>query len=143
MFTKQNLLATVAATVTMFVLGYLIWGIAGAAFFEDHTIVNVMKPDEELNMAFIFLGNLFASFAMATLYGKWARGYHGFVEGFTFGAWIGVLIGVGMGLVWLGTSNFMDTAGHIAEAFIDILYYGIIGAVISMVYKATAAKETS
>ena len=34
MFSKQNLLATVAGTVTMFVLGYLIWGMATASFFE-------------------------------------------------------------------------------------------------------------
>ena len=143
MFSKQNLLATVAATVTMFVLGYLIWGMAAASFFEAHTLTDVMKPDEEMNMAYIFLGNLFASFAMAILYGKWARGYHGFGEGFTFGAWIGIIIGIGMGFVWLGTSNFMDTTGHVAEAVIDIIYYGIVGAVISLVYKATAGKEAS
>lgn len=143
MFTKQNLLATVAATVAMFVLGYLLWGIATASFFEAHTITNVMKPDAEMNMAFIFLGNLFAAFAMATLYGKWARGHHSFGQGFTFGAWIGVLIGIGMGLVWMGTSNFMDTTGHVAEAVLDILYYGIAGGVIALVYKATASKEAA
>ena len=143
MFSKQNLLATVAATVVMFLCGYLIWGMALASFFDTHSIVNVMKPDEELNMVLILLGNLFASFSMASLYGKWARGHHSFGQGFTFGAWIGVIIGIGMGLVWLGTSNFMDTSGHVAEAVIDILYYGIIGGVIAIVYNATASKEAS
>jgi hypothetical protein len=137
MFSKQNLLATVAATVSMFLMGYLIWGLGMAAFFESHTLVDVMKPDEEMNMAFIFLGNLFAAFAMATLYGKWAGGDHSFGQGFTFGAWIGVIIGIGMGLVWLGTSNFMDTTGHVAEAVIDIIYYGLVGGVIAIVYRAT------
>ena len=141
MFSKQNLLATVAGTVTMFVLGYLIWGMATASFFEAHSIINVMKPDEEMNMGFIFLGNLFAAFGMSSLYGKWARGYHGFGEGFGFGAWIGFIIGVGMGLLWLGTSNFMDATGHLAEAALDIVFYGVVGAVISLVYKATAKKE--
>ena len=37
MFTKQNLAATLVATVTMFVLGYLIWGFATVDFFEKHT----------------------------------------------------------------------------------------------------------
>jgi hypothetical protein len=141
MFTKENLLATVAGTVTMFILGYLIWGMAAASFFEAHSITNVMKPDDEMNMAFIFLGNLFAAFGMSSLYRKWARGYHGFVDGFGFGAWIGFIIGVGMGLVWLGTSNFMDPTGHLAEAILDIVFYGLVGAVISLVYKATAKKE--
>ena len=141
MFTKENLLATVAGTVTMFILGYLIWGMAAASFFEAHSITNVMKPDDEMNMAFIFLCNLFAAFGMSSLYRKWARGYHGFAEGFCFGAWIGFIIGVGMGLVWLGTSNFMDPTGHLAEAILDIVFYGLVGVVISLVYKATAKKE--
>lgn len=141
MFTKQNLLATLAATVAMFLLGYLLWGIALVSFFEAHTLTDVMKPDEEMNMAFILLGNLFAAFAMATLYGKWARGHHGVGEGFKFGLLIGVLIGLGMGFVWLGTSNFMDLTGHLAEAATDIVYYGIAGVVISLVYKAVSPKE--
>ncbi len=143
MFAKQNLLATLAGTVGMFLLGYLIWGLAMVEFFESHTLVNVMKPDEEMNMLFIFLGNLFAAFGMATLYGKWAGGVHSFGGGFTFGAWVGVIIGIGMGLVWLGTSNFMDTTGHVAEAVIDIIYYGLIGGVIALVYRATAPGQGS
>ncbi|MCO5724613.1 hypothetical protein [Robiginitalea marina] len=143
MFSKQNLLATLAATVTMFVLGYLIWGIAAVSFFEAHTITNVMKPDAEMNMVFIFIGNLFACFGMSTLYGKWARGHHSFTEGFTFGAWIGFIIGVGMGLLWLGTSNLMDTTGHLVEAVLDIVFYGFVGVVISLVYKAASPKEAS
>lgn len=143
MFTKQNLLATVAATVTMFLLGYLLWGIALVSFMESHTITDVMKPDEEMNMLFIFLGNLFAALAMATIYGKWARGYHGVSEGFTFGALIGAIIGLGMGFVWLGTANFMDATGHIVEAITDIIYYGIAGVVISLVYRASSKKEAS
>ncbi|MDM9631422.1 hypothetical protein [Robiginitalea aurantiaca] len=143
MFTKQNLLATAAAAVVMFLLGYLLWGIALDSIMKSHTITDVMKPDEEMNMGFIFLGNLFAALAMATLYGKWARGYHGVSEGFTFGALIGMIIGLGMGFVWLGTSNFMDTTGHLVEAITDIVYYGIAGVVISLVYKATAKKDAA
>ena len=141
MFTKQNLLATAVAAVVMFLLGYLLWGIALDSIMKAHTITNVMKPDEEMNMGLIFLGNLSAALAMATLYGKWARGYHGVAEGFTFGALIGMIIGLGMGFVWLGTSNFMDTTGHIIEAITDIVYYGIAGMVISLVYKATTKKD--
>jgi len=143
MFTKQNLLATVAAAVVMFLFGYLLWGVVLASFLETHTLTDVMKPDEEMNMGFIFLGNLFAAFAMASLYGKWARGYHGVADGFTFGALIGVILGLGMGFVWLGTSNFMDVTGHLVEAVTDILYYGIAGMVISLVYKATSTKESA
>ena len=135
MFSKQNLLATVAATIAMFILGYLIWGMALMSFFEEHSIIDVMKSDEEMSLGMIFLGNLATAFALSTLYGKWARGHHS--------AWVGFLIGVGMGLVWLGTSNFMDMTGHIAEAIVDILYYGVTGAIIALIYNASTPKAAA
>ena len=139
MFSKSNLLATLVGAVVMFFLGYLIWGIATVDFFADHTIVNTMK--EVPNLGLIALGNLVGAFALSTLYSKWARGHHSMSEGFQFGAWIGVFVGIGMGLIWYATANWMDMTGHIAEAVIDIIYYGIIGAVIGLVYQKTAAKE--
>lgn len=138
MFTKQNLLATLAGFAVMFLLGYAIWGIATVDFFESHTITNVMKDPPEL--LYIALGNLIAAFALSSLYGKWARGVHSFSEGFQFGAWIGLFVGLGMGLLWFGTSNMLDMTGHLVEAVLDIIFYGIIGAVIAVVYKATAVK---
>lgn len=143
MFSKQNLLATVAATIAMFILGYLIWGMALMSFFEEHSIIDVMKSDEEMSLGMIFLGNLATAFALSTLYGKWARGHHSATQGFQFGAWVGFLIGVGMGLVWLGTANFMDMTGHIAEAIVDILYYGVTGAIIALIYNASTPKAAA
>ncbi len=139
MFSKSNLLATLIGGIVMFFLGYLIWGIATADFFEEHSVVNVMK--EVPNLGLIALGNLVGAFVLSSLYSKWARGHHSMGEGFQFGAWIGVFVGVGMGLIWYATSNWMDLTGHIAEAIIDIIYYGIIGAIIALVYQKTAAKK--
>ncbi|MFC4221013.1 hypothetical protein [Flagellimonas marina] len=139
MFSKSNLLATLVGAIVMFFLGYLIWGIATVDFFEQHTVVNVMK--EVPNMGLIALANLIAVFALSTLYSKWARGHHSAGQGFQFGVWIGIFIGLGMGLLNYATANFMDMTGHIVEAIIDIVFFGIIGAVISLVYQKTATKE--
>ncbi|WP_067036398.1 hypothetical protein [Allomuricauda sp. CP2A] len=139
MFSKSNLLATLVGAIVMFFLGYLIWGIATVDFFEEHTIVNVMK--EVPNLGLIALANLIAVFALCTLYSKWARGHHSMGQGFQFGAWIGVFIGIGMGLLQYATANFMDMTAYIVEAVIDIVFYGIIGIVISLVYQKTAKKE--
>lgn len=141
MFTKQNLLATLAGFAVMFVLGYAIWGYATVDFFESHTLTNAMKDEPDL--LYIALGNLIAAFALSSLYGKWARGVHSFSEGFQFGAWIGVFVGLGMGLLWFGIADLMDMTGYLVEAVIDIIYYGIIGAVIAVVYKATAEKASA
>ncbi|PRX56482.1 hypothetical protein [Flagellimonas meridianipacifica] len=139
MFSKSNLLATLVAGVVMFFLGYLIWGIATADFFEEHSLVNVMK--EVPNLGLIALGNIVGAFVLSSLYSKWARGHHSLGEGFQFGALIGAFVGISMGLIWYATANWMDMTGHIAEAVIDILYYGIVGAIIALVYQKTASKK--
>ena len=139
MFNKQHLLATVVATITMFFLGYLIWGVATVDFFEGHSINNIMK-DPPL-FPWIILSNLIAAFTLCVIYGKWARGYHSMGGGFQFGIWIGIFMGLGVGLLWYGTSELMDLQGHLVEALLDIIYYGIVGAVIGLMFKATQPKN--
>lgn len=139
MFTKQNLLATLAGFAAMFLLGYAIWGFALADFFDGHSTNNFMK--ETPDMLFIALGNLIAAFALSSLYGKWTRGVHSAKEGFQFGVWIGIFVGLGMGLLQYGVMDMMDMTAYIVEAVIDILYYGIIGAIIALVYNATTVKN--
>lgn len=46
-----------------------------------------------------------------------------------------------MGLLNYGVNDLMDLTGHIVEGVIEIVFYGIIGAVIALVYKATAKKS--
>ena len=141
MFTKQNVLATLAGFLVMFLLGYAIWGFATQDFFESHSLNNIMKDPPD--MLFIALSNLLAVFALSTIYGKWARGHHSAKDGFQFGLWVGVFVGLGLNLLWYGTTELMDLTGHLVEAVIDIIFYGIIGAVIAIVYKATAKKEAA
>lgn len=140
MFTKQNLLASLAGFIVMFLLGYAIWGFATEDFFDGHTLKNVMK--ETPDMLFVALGNLIGAFALSTLYGKWARGVHSAKEGFQLGIWVGIFTGFGMGLLNYGVSEIMDLTGYIAEGIIEVIFYGIIGAVIALVYKATAKKSS-
>ena len=138
MFTKQKLLATLVATVTMFVLGYLIWGLATVDFFDGHSITNVMKDPPDFPI--LILSNLIASFVLCSIYGKWARGHHSARGGVEFGSWIGVFTGLGLGLLWYATSNLMDMTGYLVEAVLEVVYYGIIGVVIALMFKATQPK---
>ncbi len=139
MFSKQHLLATLVATVTMFFLGYLIWGVATVDYFEGHSINNVMK-DPPL-FQWIIAAHLVASFALCVIYGKWARGYHSMGGGFQFGIWVGIFAGLGVGLVWYATTEMMDLQGHLVSALLDIIYYGIVGMVIGLMFKATQPKN--
>ena len=141
MFTKQNLLATLAGFVVMFVLGYAIWGFAMVDFFEPHTLNDIMKDPPE--MLLLALSNVIAVFALSTIYSKWARGIHNAGQGFKFGIWIGIFTGLGLGLLNQSTTELMDMTGQIVEAILEIIFYGIIGAVIALVYKAAAPKESA
>jgi len=141
MFSKSNLLATLAAGIFNFLGGYLIWGIATTDFFAQHagSATGVMK--DPVDMVHIALGCFIQAFFMSAIYSKWARGIHSAKEGFQFGAMVGAFTGFGIGLIMYGTSNFSDLTGILVEGLIEVVYYGVIGVIIALVYKATSKKE--
>ena len=135
MFSKSNLLATLVGGVAMFFLGYLVWGMALSNFFAGRTLIPIDGNIPNLGM--VALANLIIAFVMASLFSKWSRGQHSLSEGFKFGAWIGVFAGLGMGLLAYGTMPLMDLTGYLVAALVHILFYGVIGALIALVYGKT------
>ena len=134
MFTKQNLLATLAGAVVCNLLGWGIWGLAMVDFFEGHTINQLMK--DPVDMLWLVIANIVQVFAIATIFGKWANGSYGASEGFKFGIWVGIFM-LGTSLLWYATSEFMDLTGHLVDGVASIVFWGVIGAIIGIVYKAT------
>ncbi|GMN09894.1 hypothetical protein MTsPCn9_19370 [Croceitalea sp. MTPC9] len=139
MFSKSNLLAILAATVVMFLLGYLLWGVLTEDFFKSHTITDVSK--DPMNFPLIFVSTLIGAFILSSVYNKWARGHHSVKSGLEFGIAVGAFTGISMGLMWYATSNMMDFTGFIAEAVIEMVYYGITGIVIALIYRATQKSQ--
>ncbi|MEM9647359.1 MAG: DUF1761 domain-containing protein [Bacteroidota bacterium] len=139
MISKSNLLATLGGFIVMFLLGYAIWEVLLADFYASHTLKSFLN--EEMSMGLIAGGNLIMAFALSSVYGKWARGHHSAKEGFSFGAWIGVFTGIGMGLLNHAVMGLMDMTGTLVDGIVQIIFYGIIGAVIGLIYQKTAAKE--
>jgi membrane-associated PAP2 superfamily phosphatase len=62
---------------------------------------------------------------------------HSLSQGFQFGALVGAMIGLGLGMIMYATSNFMDFTGQLTDGIWSILYYGLTGMAISWVYKVT------
>lgn len=141
MLNKQNLLATLAAAVTLFLAGWIIWGMATMEFFQIHSNPGLNKSDTEMNLGITFLGNLVIGFMMSSIYGTWSKGQHSLSNGLKFGAWFGLFVGTGLGLVYMGTSNMMDTTGHLVEAALELGYHGLVGIVIAVVYMSTQPKK--
>jgi len=142
MFSKSNLLAGLAGGLAHFFLGYLIYGILTRDFFASHSVASdAMRAEGSEIMLYIALGALIQGFLMATLYSKWARGIHSAKGGFEFGALIGIFVGFGIGLLNYGVMNLSDLTGHLADGVISIIFFGLVGLVIALVYKATSKKE--
>ncbi|WP_298793485.1 hypothetical protein [uncultured Allomuricauda sp.] len=139
MFSKSNLLATLGAFVTMFLLGYGIWEFLLADFFAEHTLKNFLN--ENMNMGLIAASNVIMAFVLSSVYSKWARGHHSAKEGLKFGVWIGVFMGFGMGLLNHAVMGMMDMTGTLVNSIVEVVFYGIIGAVIGLIYQKTATKE--
>lgn len=141
MLSKSRLLSTLVAFGFIYLGPWVFYTIIGGDFFEIHSTsigLEAMRSDDQINMPFLTLGCLILAYAMSTLYSKWARGSHSFSHGFEFGAWLGIFAGLSVSLIRYATLNVMDLTGHIVDGIWWIVFYGITGSVISMIYKKTA-----
>jgi uncharacterized membrane protein (DUF485 family) len=141
MLSVSNLLAILAAFIILFFGGYLFYGILAAAFFESHSGTATGVHKEQVDMTFIAIGCVIQAFAMTLLYSKWANDEHSVLNGFKFGACIGLIVGFGIGLITYGTANFLDLTAHIADGIWNILFYGLTGIVIALVINRTSKKK--
>ena len=138
MFSKSNLLATLVGGLFLFLGGYLIWGVLTVDFFAQHAGSATGVHKESPEMVYLAIGCLLEAFFMSSIYGKWARGIHSAKEGFEFGALIGALIGFGEMLIWYATSNLSDITGTLAGGVLNVIFMGITGAIIAVVYKTSS-----
>jgi hypothetical protein len=64
-------------------------------------------------------------------------------SGFRFGAWIGVFVGFGIGLVMFGTFQMLDLEATLADSFWSVLFYGITFLLIGLGYKISTPKKAT
>jgi len=138
MFSKSNLFATISSFFVLYLLGWLFYGMIAVDFFKSHTLLSGIHKGESMDSVWqIAIGSLIISFFMATIYGKWANGQHSIKNGFEFGAYVGAIIGLGVGIIMYATLNFMDFTGTITDGIWNIFYYGFAGIAIALSYKVT------
>ena len=131
MNTKQFAFATIAGGVTLFVLGFLLWGLAFAGFFESNlAMAGVMKDPPD----FLWLGlsTLITGAFLAYVFGTWAS-ISTAITGLKAGAVIGLFVGFGYGLGLYGTANMMNLIAHIVDAVLVGVWMGVGGAVIGAI----------
>ena len=133
----QVLLAAVAGAVTLFVLGYLIWGVLLAAYFKNNAIEYAgLSKLPTPNLVSLFLSNLALALLLAFVFAQWAS-IRTFGGGLVAGAIIGSLIHLSWKLSLTGYLNLYKKTGPVV---VDILVEtaraslagGVIGAVLGL-----------
>ena len=138
MFSKANIISTIVTAIWGMAGGFFLWGILGDLLMNDYlgSATGLMKDPPD--MVHLALGTLIQGFAFSAIYGKWANGTFSAANGFSFGLWTAILIGLGAGLINFATSNMLDITGTFINTGIYIVFFAIMGVLAGIVYKKTS-----
>ncbi len=123
---QKCILATVAGGVTLFVLGFVIYGVLLADFFANDAMA-------EAPAYWAVAAGQLAGGALLALVLSW-RAAGGPVEAFKAGGSVGLLFSLSMGLTMFGTTEGMYTVGTVVgDAVVSVVMYGIAGMVVAKI----------
>src|ERR1700690_2828412 len=113
MNSNKFLLAGIAGSAVLFLLGYLIYGMLLADFMKNHsgTASGVMKDSKDFMIWLIAVANILYGFMLTYIFGKTGTSSAG--SGFSLGAIIGLLTAASTDLINYATSN-LNTGSSIA-----------------------------
>ncbi len=128
---KRFVFAVIAGSVTMLLVGFLLYGVLFAGLFREGalTIPGVMKQQPEL--LWILVGQI--GFAvLVTLIVHW-RGATSLARGASTGAIVGFLMALGYDFAQYGTSNLWTLTATLLDPLITAVLVGSAGGVIGYV----------
>ncbi len=134
MNTTKVLLATLAGGVVNFLLGGLIYGKLLAGFFAENggSCNCAMRPDAEMQLGPLVLGNLCSALLLAYIFARWA-GISTAAAGASAGAVIGLIMGAAYDFTMLGVMNLSNPTSTIVDILVTGVMAGICGAVVGWV----------
>jgi len=142
MFSKTNLISTLATAVWGYLGGYLLWGMLMDPYLANHVInEGLFRTDENMDMAHLIIGCIVVGFVISNLYSKWSQGNYGASNGASFGIWIGILIGFGAGIVNYSVMNLLDITGTLFDGATYVVFFAIMGAIAGLTYSKLKSKS--
>ena len=128
---KRFIAAVAAGSVTMLLVGFLLYGVVFASLFREGalTIPGVMKQTPDI--LWIVAGQIGFG-VLLTLVISW-RGALTFADGAWTGAIFGFLMAVGYDFAQYGTSNLWTLKATLFDPFITAALMGSAGGVIGLV----------
>ena len=124
------LIGGIIGGIAFFLLGWLIWGILLMDTMSQYSNASCMKPEAEMNMAYMVIANLLWGWIFAYILSNW-KGEMSPKTGAVVGVVISVIIGIAMDLYSLAMTTMMtSTTPMIYNIAANALVGGIVGAVV-------------
>ena len=129
---KKIILATLAAGITGFLLGWIIYGMALMDFMTANTTEyeGLMKAEPAIWVYLI--SNLTGGFLLSWIFSTWPS-HTNFMAGFKSAAIIGVLICFAYDIVFWGTMNWINGTALVVDVLAGTFMYGVMGGVAALV----------
>lgn len=130
MDTKKFIIASVAATVTLFLTGFLFYGLLLREFMEAHSTPGLMK---DVPLLFpVVLGELMMAMFLTLVFIRWGD-LRSFGEGVKAGAMLGLTFSFGLNLVFYGTMNMIEPIAILPDTLANTVRLSFAGGVIGLV----------
>jgi hypothetical protein len=128
---KRFAVAALVGGITMWVVGYLIWGLVFADFFAANTGSATGVIRDAILLWATALGTL--SFAVLVTLAVNSADGSSVGEGFKIGATVGFLVWLSADFITYGVTNIWNLTATIVDPLLAIVWSGIGGAVIAVV----------
>lgn len=129
MDSKKFLTATIAGAVTMFILGFLIYGVLLNSFMRANGAA-VMKAEPDF--LYLILAQLAWGAFLALVLGQWA-GVSTLVGGLRAGAMLGALLGLAIDFELFATMNTMNLHATLVDIVVQAVRFSITGGVVGYI----------
>jgi uncharacterized membrane protein len=137
---KRFIIAAAAGSVTMLLVGFLLYGIVFAGLFREGALAipGVMKQRPEI--LWVLAGQIGFGI-LVTLVVSW-RSATSFADGAWTGAVFGFLMAIGYDFAQYGTSNLWTLKATLLDPFISAVLVGSAGGMIGFVLGRNSVEQT-
>ena len=128
---NKILMAGFLGGVTLFLLGFLVYGMLLGEFMSANAgAPGVNKPMEEMSFGWIVLSNIAGGFLLAVIFGRYAN-INSAMAGFQAGAVIGFLMALSVDAAMYSTTYLYNMNAMLADIVMWTIMCSITGAVVA------------
>src|SRR5687767_7769974 len=140
---NKILLAGFLGAVTLFLLGFIVYGMLLSEFMAQNAgAPGVNKNIEEMSFGWIIVSNLAGGFLLAVIFGKYAN-IHTAMAGIQAGALIGLLMAMSVDTALYSTTHLYNITAMFTDiimwTFMSAITGAVVGATLGVSRKATIA----